>query len=723
MEFACPGLPPCSAEQQAVCQAVVAEGRHARVQAEAGGGKTTLFLYVAVNWLRRRSDAEAQAKVLLLSYNVALAADTTERVARLGLQDGIDVATVHSMLTRLYGTAVNDTISLRRALAGKRPPRLPDGAEYGLVLLDEAQDNGQDLVDGLNALLGVLDAARTRVVVVGDQRQELYQSTRESGVNLLHDPAHLLHAAGAPQRWADFHLHTSFRLTPSTCRFVNRFFRHPDQPEIVAGNHVSADRRPLVVVGRERDGHVLQTLQQLVAEFGVDHVMVCCYSVRSGVCIRLCQDASAQLGLRLYSTHKPRSQVSPALMANKLRVSTFHQSKGSERRCVLVLGLEPTLFDLIQQPLEVDPETGMLRPPNAVHVGVTRARDRLVIFQDVADAPWPTLWDLDAVAECAEVRNLLDVGPQRPLRTAARPGPRYRTFTAAKLATFATAEVLTHAADVARLTFERLGDAVAHRPTATTTFTATAADTATTDPTLPLALSTELVCDLFPAAVTAAIARTLYRRMGVPRNSPLEDALRGGLRRPEQLPPLFREFYRRWQPHGDVSGVREYLMLSALHENCVRFNTLYELRQLPNFDWVGEDEHAYFAGCVDHAVAALSSLYEHGGDFDRVLPFRRQEEFRVRVTATADFLPRTDDAREFIVWFLRYDADVSESTLLEALVTMWVRSARRSAVLLVPENKVVTIRVDTLEDLDAFMYHLLVTKTHQDPRSAAAAEA
>jgi len=565
------------------------------------------------------------------------------------------------------------------------------------VLLDEGQDYGDDLVAGVNALLDLHVPGSVQVAVVGDQMQELYAMRREGGRNLLHSPDTLLRAGPAP--WVRLGLSVSYRLTPRTCDFVNRCFRHAKQPIIQPGNHTSPDRMPLVVMGRARQGDLLRLLERLVAEHGIDSVMVCAFSVRSEPCVSLCREASAQLGLPLYTTHRARSEVSPALLQDKLYVCTLHQSKGDQSPCVLLLGLTPSMIrtrasatvNATTNATGATAASNASDGTNAVHVGVTRASEHLVIFQDLDDVPWPTLADVDALSKVAEI-EWMDGDATAARRIARQPAPQViRCFDVRRLVAFASNEVLALAERVAITTRdEPAGAPVTARPVSSVAF---------------VGKQSELVADLFPTAILAAVERTLDPA----RPSFYEDQIRSNLRHPNRLPPHFRAFYDLWRPRGRLDGVRDYLQLAALYENTVLYDYPHELRQLANFDWVGADEEAYFVACVGNILGTLAR-YPDGGMMHARVPSRLCEEMGARVTGRVPFMPNDADYSRMVPWIITFDAAVTEETLLTALVLMWMRHGLETHVLFAVQNCVVTVRAQSADGLDALIRHMLRNK-------------
>ncbi|KAK0212693.1 hypothetical protein DFS33DRAFT_1391552 [Desarmillaria ectypa] len=89
----------------------------------------------------------------------------------------------------------------------------------------------------------------------------------------------------------------------------------------------------------------------------------------------------------------------------KIIPSTCHQSKGSERDLVIVLGADDSHFGLMARDLPDD------RCPNATFVAITRARKQLVVLHSHSHSPMPIV-DWTAIEGGAEVINLEDELPK-----------------------------------------------------------------------------------------------------------------------------------------------------------------------------------------------------------------------------------------------------------------------------------------------------------------------
>jgi len=148
---------------------------------------------------------------------------------------------------------------------------------------------------------------------------------------------------GAP--WVTCELNESYRLTPAIASFLNAHYRLPSDTPVVGVNVRARQIAPEYVHGDAARGDLVTLITEQLAEYAPQGIMVLAPSVRSPDyrCRHAAHTLSEQQGIALHTTHRRLVEVNPELLAGKLVISTFHQSKGDERKCVIVLGSDARL--------------------------------------------------------------------------------------------------------------------------------------------------------------------------------------------------------------------------------------------------------------------------------------------------------------------------------------------------------------------------------------------
>jgi len=357
-------VPPASDEQQRVVDAL-RRGMNVNIQACAGSGKTTTALHVAMSFGDR--------KILLLTYNARLKAETRERAAGC---TNMEVHSYHSFAVR-YGRrdAFTDT-SLLALL--ESPTALSGPFDYDIVIVDEAQD--------MNPLYHRLVARVIRsgpqIVIMGDRHQSIYDFNRADPRFLTMAPE--VFASDRP--WASASLSTTYRLTRQMTDFIGqscagapsmRALRDGPPVEYVIANNYSKSLQRRIL-GITRSGRP-------------SDIFVLAPSIRTATSpIRVLANAMTKAGVPVYVPASDEERLDDDVVRGKVVFSTFHQIKGLERRVVVVFGFDRSYHEYYAKGVS------MSSLPNTLFVAITRATHRLILIHDSKKAFLPCV-DPDAI--------------------------------------------------------------------------------------------------------------------------------------------------------------------------------------------------------------------------------------------------------------------------------------------------------------------------------------
>lgn len=661
-----------SPEQQQ-CVDFLVGGANVVVQASAGAGKSTTFYHAARAWL----DRYPGTKIIQLCFNTILRSESQKRVAALHLEDSIDCFTIHALAGQMYQTCIHDTLSLHKHLNSTVVPLAP--AQYSLCLLDEAQDLSELMMRVVTRLQQVLPPLR--YMVVGDARQEIYNFLREVDVRVLDQPATYLNTMTP---WQVCQLNTSYRLTPANCDFINHCCRHPSQALIHPGNMQSANVKPIFVMG-DRDGDDLVRLTvEMLQRYPPEDIMILAPSVNvpKYQCSRVAQRLSQTLHIPIYSTHKSRVEVSQDMLRGKLFLSTFQQSKGYERRCVIVLGMDMESWAM-ERPL-LDDQPAM---HNALHVALTRAIEQLVIFQHFTVAAYPALHQI-ALPLYAQVRSQVLPKPKPCLPMEFKTIIRDDGW----LVKFPSSETLQRL-----LTVVTVDPAIRMGPNAPPA------------PNNVVNMANNMledVWDYFPPAILAAVEHHMGRQQPVGERylSTLERELLEVVVEPaHQLPASYRRCFQELKRGHAPNGPRSWLILAAMHSALVTHNFPHELQQLGHFNWVTEREHAYFTACVQNI---LSLVQRHPLGHFQDQSTGRAVELKTIIRATTPYC-EWREVGMCVPWQFCFGDVYSEENLMRAVVHMWTFKTRFANVFCVAANQLYKLHTVSDQVLAEFVQGLI----------------
>ena len=400
-------LPPASREQAAVVASVL-ERIHVACEAVAGSGKTTTILHCA--------QAAPHLTFLVLTYNARLKLQTRKRARELGLSN-VEVHSFHAMGARYYdGRCRNDEV-LRAIVDDDRAPH--SRVAFDCLVIDEAQDLTPLLHSFVLKVLrdsraeaawrsrGVeIDAATPRpsMLVLGDSRQSIYQfrdadcrflTMADRGLYNLPPPRgdegkgeEIGCASTGVPSWRTHTLRTSFRATPSIASFVNdAMLGFP----CIAANSRSDLSNPAGPPVTYLVGNAFNVAsQELVDEieylldqgYEPDDIFVLTPSLKGAKLnsktplAQLENTLVMRLNVPVYVSLADEEELSDALIRGKVCLTTFHASKGLERRVVIVFGFAANYFTYYAKDLP----PGVC--PNPLYVAATRASERLYLVAE-----------------------------------------------------------------------------------------------------------------------------------------------------------------------------------------------------------------------------------------------------------------------------------------------------------------------------------------------------
>eukprot|EP00854_Cymbomonas_tetramitiformis_P000568 gene568-968_t len=426
-------LKPASQEQAAIVAAFVS-GANVIVNAVAGSGKTTTILHVAKALPHRR--------ILVLTYNARLKLATRAAIQHYGLRN-VEAHSFHAAGAKFYAGHVSEHAAdfrtdkgLMRLVKEPRPPSralVLGGDPFDALVVDEAQDLKPllfQVVQKLREDIGAGLGQEPQLLMLGDERQCIY-GFQQADARYLTVASKAL-PSSLP--WQTLPLRTSFRCTGSIAQFVNDAMIGFDLIHVPAGTLRGLPVQYLVGAPWNITRHVFDELMRGFqdASFAPSDVFVLAPSVRNNntKSFTPLQDLENRLvnaGIPVYTSnteeannhagydhiqtmasksafscslmhgvlesvagasdagHEPyyQSTLFVAVIEGKVVITTFHSSKGLERRVVVVDKFSDDYYKYyVKAKKEHDPQTWPERCPNTMYVAATRARERLYVIAE-----------------------------------------------------------------------------------------------------------------------------------------------------------------------------------------------------------------------------------------------------------------------------------------------------------------------------------------------------
>jgi hypothetical protein len=368
-------LPAASPEQLEVVESLL--GHNLIVDSVAGSGKTTTVLHAAVRYPEKH--------ILMLTYNARLRLETQARVQSLGLSN-LTVHTYHSLGYSYIGSECRTDRGLIEFCKTSARLQVP----HDILIVDECQDMTRVYHDLVTRVI----TPETRLCIIGDKFQSIYgYSGADPRFITLADHIYKI------SPWKRLNLSTSYRITRPMADFINTCVLAQDR----LGAVKDGPRVQYHLYNPFAPENIVEDIKRLLADYSPSDIFVLAPSVKSdnpNSPVRKLVNALAQANILVYVPTSEQGKLDETVTKNKVVFSSFHQSKGLERRVVLVLNFDASYFTYYGRDLPDD------RCPNVLYVALTRASERLIIYHNQQNNPMSFI-DLEQVRAYADVRGEL----------------------------------------------------------------------------------------------------------------------------------------------------------------------------------------------------------------------------------------------------------------------------------------------------------------------------
>jgi hypothetical protein len=353
-------LPTISIEQQDVVEKI-RQGYNVVCNSVAGSGKTTCNLHLASIF--------SEKNLVLITYNAKLKIETREKINQLNLPN-IETHSYHSFCRKYYDNECVSDSKIRTVFG--LTPLIP--FQYDILILDEAQDMNPLYYRFVRKVLTDNQIKTNQIVVLGDENQSIF------GFNGA-DQRYITFADQLfKQRdilWSQAKLSQSYRITSQMAEFLNECMLNEQR---IFSQKISKHSKPKYIICNTFKQRPFQEFQYYVDVLGYspEEIFILAPSVKSEITpIRELENQIKFVYGNRVPIFCPTNDSSPLdedILDGKLIFSTFHQSKGLERKVVFVYNFDESYFKFYKR------ESDQMRCPNELYVAATRAMEHIVFF-------------------------------------------------------------------------------------------------------------------------------------------------------------------------------------------------------------------------------------------------------------------------------------------------------------------------------------------------------
>lgn len=357
-------LPKLSNEQNNILEQL--ENNNVVTDSVAGSGKTTTSLYIAKKF--------NNSKILLLTYNAKLKMETREKIIELGLQN-LEVHSYHSFCVRYYHHKCFTDKIMYKIL--KLDSKKLYSFNYDLFIFDESQDISPLYYELICKIYKDNENKKTsKICVIGDKFQSIYNFNKA-------DERFIIHADKLFNfnnlSWKKCRLSESFRITQEMSEFINNCVLNFDRIKSKKKTH-NKPRYIICDCFGDKLGTSTRTFDEIkyylsMGKYSYNDIFVLAPSVKGSKSpIRRFANKISNCGIPIYVPVSDDEILDKDILEGKIVFSTFHQTKGLERKIIIIFNFDNSYFTYYKK------NANQKICPNELYVAVTRGLEHLTLF-------------------------------------------------------------------------------------------------------------------------------------------------------------------------------------------------------------------------------------------------------------------------------------------------------------------------------------------------------
>jgi hypothetical protein len=332
----------------------IKNGYNIIVDAVAGCGKTTTSLAIAQECTNKN--------ILLLTYNAGLKTETRQRIIKYNINN-LEVHSYHSFCVKYYNYPCYDDLRMQLLLNNSDIIN-KSNFNFDLIILDEQQDMKPLFFD----LVQYIIKPNIQICLFGDINQNIY-SYQGSNINYLIKADELFNSHN---EWKKHSIFTTFRVNKSIASFVNKILLKEDRL------HAIKDGPPVqyLICNPFKPKDIIYKIKDFLKQgYTPNDIFILAPSIKSKkIPVRLLENLLVLDDLPCcVAINEEGNVIDEEVMYNKILFTTFHQSKGLERKIVFVYSMDEGYYRYAK-------DASIDKCPNPIYVACTRSLEHLIII-------------------------------------------------------------------------------------------------------------------------------------------------------------------------------------------------------------------------------------------------------------------------------------------------------------------------------------------------------
>ena len=350
-----------SDEQKAIINCVT-EGKYVMVDAVAGSGKTTTVMFIAKQ--------NPKKKILQITYNKQLKLEVRRKV-EIAQINNIDIHTFHSLAVRYYDRECYTDDKIIKILSQNISPKTEK--KYDIIIIDEVQDMTPNYFSLVCKFINDMKLNKSNILVLGDRYQGIYDFKNADTRFLLHSDK----IWDNDSKFIKLPMQESYRVTKQIAWFVNKAMLGHDR---IVSNKNSTDR----VLYYKKNRFQIHTifankiLQLISKGYKPSDIFILAPSLKSSSPrnpLKMLENKLVGMNIPIYFSRNDEEGLDEDIIKGKIVFTTFHQSKGLERKICVIFGFDASYFKYYNK--DKDPN----ECPSELYVAITRASEILILFE------------------------------------------------------------------------------------------------------------------------------------------------------------------------------------------------------------------------------------------------------------------------------------------------------------------------------------------------------
>jgi hypothetical protein len=358
-------LPEISIEQNNIIQQLLLNN-NVVVDSVAGSGKTTCNLHIANHF--------NNMNILLLTYNSKLKLETREKAKKLGICN-IEVHSYHSFCVKYYDNqCFTDTIINKIIKNRKKPLK---HFSFDLIVPDEAQDITSLYYELICKIYKDNKNINAKICIFGDKKQSIFDFNK-ADQRFIEYATELFNFNS--YNWIRCNLPVSFRITYEMSLFINKCLL---KEERIISNKITNNKPRYIMCDCFGDklGTSSRTFEEVKYYFDLGYkpndIFILAPSIkRVNSPVRQLENKIKREmpNVMVYVPTNDDEKLDEELLEGKIIFSTFHQTKGLERKVVIIFNFDNSYFEFYKK------DANPCICSNELYVATTRGIEHLTLF-------------------------------------------------------------------------------------------------------------------------------------------------------------------------------------------------------------------------------------------------------------------------------------------------------------------------------------------------------